>query len=77
MLDSCHHPLESESRSDFINIILCVCMCRTVFYGQYQCSGAGAAVNKRVPWSREFTDRTQIEQYLSTSYIGGDKWIKQ
>ena len=52
-------------------------MCRTVFYGQYQCSGAGAAVNKRVPWSREFTDRTQIGQYLSTSYIGGDKWIKQ
>ena len=52
-------------------------MCRTVFYGQYQCSGAGAAVNKRVLWSREFTDRTQIEQYLSTSYIGGDKWIKQ
>eukprot|EP00253_Pinus_taeda_P008730 PITA_08730 len=48
----------------------------TVYVGQFQCHGPGAAEGERVPWSHVFTDKKQIAQYLSISYIDGDKWIK-
>ena len=32
MLDSCHHPLESESRSDFDNYNPLVCVCAGLYF---------------------------------------------
>jgi len=47
---------------------------RTVFYGQYKCTGAGASYAGRVSWSRELTDE-EAKPFISLSYIDGSEWI--
>ncbi|RVW96315.1 putative pectinesterase 53 [Vitis vinifera] len=47
----------------------------TVFYGQYKCTGPGAAFAGRVSWSRELTDQ-EAKPFISLSYIDGSEWIK-
>ncbi|KAJ9688303.1 hypothetical protein PVL29_014144 [Vitis rotundifolia] len=46
----------------------------TVFYGQYKCTGPGAAFAGRVSWSRELTDQ-EAKPFISLSYIDGSEWI--
>lgn len=48
---------------------------RTVFYGQYKCSGPGANYIGRVSWSRELTDE-EAKPFISLSFIDGTEWIK-
>jgi pectinesterase len=50
-------------------------MCRTVFYGQYKCTGPGADFSGRVSWSRELTDE-EAKPFIDLSYIDGDEWVK-
>lgn len=47
---------------------------KTVFYGQYKCTGAGADESKRVSWSKELTD-SQAEALSSLSFIDGSSWV--
>ncbi|KAM7277026.1 hypothetical protein ACFE04_018892 [Oxalis oulophora] len=47
----------------------------TVFYGQYKCTGPGAAFGGRVSWSRELTDE-EAKPFISLSYIDGSEWIQ-
>lgn len=47
---------------------------KTVFYGQYRCSGPGANQTLRVSYSQEL-NQTQAAPFLDVSYIDGDKWI--
>ncbi|CAN1232181.1 Probable pectinesterase 53, partial [Linum perenne] len=49
--------------------------CRTVYYGQYKCTGPGASFAGRVAWSRELTDE-EAQPFLSLSFIDGSEWIK-
>jgi pectinesterase len=45
---------------------------KTAFYAEYQCTGAGAKVKGRVPWSKQLTDKESkeytIENILGNSY---------
>lgn len=47
---------------------------RTVFYGQYECTGAGANESKRVGWSHELT-ASQADALSSMSFIDGSSWV--
>lgn len=51
------------------------CGCRTVFYGQYKCTGAGANYAGRVAWARELTDE-EAKPFISLTFIDGSEWIK-
>jgi pectinesterase len=45
---------------------------KTAFYAEYHCTGAGAKVKGRVPWSKQLTDKESkeytIENILGNSY---------
>ncbi|XBI74775.1 hypothetical protein VPH35_068243 [Triticum aestivum] len=48
---------------------------RTVFYGEYMCTGEGAKRTERVPYSRSLTD-DEVRPYLNSSYVDGEDWLK-
>lgn len=47
----------------------------TVYYGQYRCSGAGAATSKRVEWARNLTGE-EAAPFLTKDSIDGKAWIR-
>ncbi|KAJ4967391.1 hypothetical protein NE237_019240 [Protea cynaroides] len=47
----------------------------TVYYGENQCYGAGAASSKRVTWSRRLSD-AEAKPFLTMDMIGGQDWLK-
>jgi pectinesterase len=47
---------------------------KTVYYGQYKCTGVGANTTGRVSWSKELTD-SEAAPFLSWSFVDGDSWI--
>lgn len=49
---------------------------RTVFYGQYDCTGPGASMKGRVAWSHELTAE-QAAPFMSLSFIDGEEWVQQ
>lgn len=50
-------------------------MNRTIFFGEYKCSGPGSNLNQRAPYVHKLDD-TEASIYLNTSYIDGDGWIQ-
>lgn len=48
----------------------------TLFYGEYQNSGPGAAFGQRVNWSTQITDPTVASKY-TVSFIEGMEWLPQ
>ncbi|KAJ6921736.1 pectinesterase 8-like [Populus alba x Populus x berolinensis] len=48
---------------------------QTVFYGEYNCSGAGANMTVRAPYVQKLND-TQASLFLSVSFIDGDQWLQ-
>jgi pectinesterase len=42
---------------------------KTVFYAEYQCTGAGAKVKSRVPWSKQLTDK-EANEYTRENILG-------
>ena len=60
----------------YIDISFCAnWIFRTVFYGEYKCTGDGANLADRVPYAQKLSD-VQVLPYLSTSFIDGDQWLK-
>ncbi|KAL3720467.1 hypothetical protein ACJRO7_005306 [Eucalyptus globulus] len=49
-------------------------LARTVFYGQYKCTGLGASSGGRVSWSRELTPE-EAEPFVSLDFIGARGWL--
>lgn len=49
-------------------------MNRRVFYGEYKCSGPGANMTGRVPWTKMLTDE-EAQPFLGTYFVGGDTWL--
>ncbi|KAG0592489.1 hypothetical protein M758_1G249900 [Ceratodon purpureus] len=49
---------------------------KTVYYGQFQCSGPGSDQSKRVAWSHELSD-SEASQYMQLSWIDGQTWLPQ
>ncbi|PIA40035.1 hypothetical protein AQUCO_02500035v1 [Aquilegia coerulea] len=48
---------------------------QTIFYGEYKCTGGGANVTMRAPYTQMLND-TQASPFLSTSFIDGDQWLE-
>lgn len=48
---------------------------KTVFYGQYKCTGAGADQSKRYGWSHELTE-SQAVALSSMTFIDGASWVQ-
>lgn len=62
------HTIEREFTEVFMLI------CRTVFFGQFKCSGPGADHGERVKWSRELTEQ-EAKPFISLSFIDGHEWL--
>ncbi|KAF3443499.1 hypothetical protein FNV43_RR13182 [Rhamnella rubrinervis] len=48
---------------------------QTAFYGEYNCTGAGANMSMRVPYALRLND-TQAASFLNVSFIDGDQWLQ-
>ncbi|MCO5610665.1 hypothetical protein L7F22_064905 [Adiantum nelumboides] len=48
---------------------------RTVYYGQYKCSGPGANQNGRVAWAHELSD-AEAAPFQSLNFIDGASWLQ-
>lgn len=47
---------------------------RTVYYGEYKCTGPGADYSKRVNWSHQLND-DEAALFLNISFIDGEQWL--
>ncbi|KAE8708072.1 putative pectinesterase 15 [Hibiscus syriacus] len=47
---------------------------QSIFYGEYNCTGAGANMSGRAPYVQRLND-TQASLFLTTSFIDGDQWL--
>ncbi|KHN00330.1 Putative pectinesterase 53 [Glycine soja] len=45
-----------------------------VYYGEYKCSGPGANLAGRVPWTRVLTDE-EAKPFIEMQFIEGDTWL--
>ncbi|OIT28063.1 PREDICTED: probable pectinesterase 8 isoform X2 [Nicotiana attenuata] len=48
---------------------------QTIFYGEYNCSGAGSNMSQRAPYVQKLND-TQALPFLSSSFIDADQWLQ-
>ncbi|KAG9135087.1 hypothetical protein Leryth_011586 [Lithospermum erythrorhizon] len=48
---------------------------RSVYYGEYKCSGPGANRSKRVTWSKSLT-KDEAAPFLTKGMIGGRGWLR-
>lgn len=49
-------------------------MSRTVFYGEYKCSGPGSRKEKRVKYTQDI-DNIEANSFISLGYIQGSSWL--
>ncbi|XP_024525138.1 probable pectinesterase 53 [Selaginella moellendorffii] len=49
---------------------------RTVFFGQYKCSGPGAGESGRVSWSHELNDY-EARPFMQINFINGHEWLSE
>lgn len=47
---------------------------RTVFYGEYNCTGPGASTNNRVNYAKMLTEK-QAKLFISPNFINAEKWL--
>lgn len=50
-------------------------ICRTVVFGEYECSGRGADTRGRVPWLKTFT-YVEVKPFLGMQFINGGQWLR-
>lgn len=48
--------------------------CRTVYFAEYKCNGAGANMIGRAEFTKKLTD-AQVRPFLTLGYIQGSKWL--
>ncbi|XP_055823844.1 probable pectinesterase 8 [Solanum dulcamara] len=48
---------------------------QTIFYGEYNCSGAGSNMALRAPYVQRLND-TQVLPFLNSSFIDADLWLQ-
>ncbi|ONI17888.1 hypothetical protein PRUPE_3G185700 [Prunus persica] len=49
---------------------------QTIFYGEYNCSGAGANMTMRAPFVQKLND-TEASTFLNVSWIDGGDWLQR
>ncbi|KAK8496717.1 hypothetical protein V6N13_029135 [Hibiscus sabdariffa] len=47
---------------------------KTVFYGEYKCTGEGASPSGREPFAKQLTEK-EVQPFISLDFIGGTKWL--
>ncbi|XP_022714477.1 putative pectinesterase 63 [Durio zibethinus] len=47
---------------------------KTVFYGEFKCTGQGAAPGGRAPFTKQLTE-AEAKPFLVLDYVGGTKWL--
>ncbi|KAK3000226.1 hypothetical protein RJ639_023845 [Escallonia herrerae] len=47
---------------------------RNLFYGEYDCSGPGSDVSRRVGFAKKLSD-ADAKPFLSLSFVEGSKWL--
>ncbi|KAL4348367.1 hypothetical protein GQ457_17G018700 [Hibiscus cannabinus] len=47
---------------------------KTVYYGEYKCTGEGSSPSKRVPFAKKLTDK-EAKQFITLDFIGATKWL--
>lgn len=72
MVNSIRYSL--QTLHDDLDLFLTAMLCRTVFYGQYQCSGPGADFGRRVSLSRELTQQ-EAKPFISIGFVDGYEWL--
>lgn len=50
------------------------CIYRTVYFGEYDCTGPGSDDSNRSPYAKQL-DESEAAPFLTTSYIDGDDWL--
>ncbi|XP_075647150.1 putative pectinesterase 8 [Castanea sativa] len=48
---------------------------KTIFFGEYNCSGPGANMTMRLPYVLRLND-TQASPFLNLSFVDGDQWLQ-
>ncbi|KAF3339981.1 putative pectinesterase 11 [Carex littledalei] len=48
---------------------------RTAYYGEYQCSGPGSDVSKRVTWSHQLSP-AEASPFITKAWINGLDWLR-
>lgn len=48
--------------------------CRTVFFGEYKCVGAGANYTYRASYAKQL-EQSEAAPYMDIGYINGDEWL--
>lgn len=49
---------------------------QTVFYAEYKCTGEGAAIAKRVAWSKQLTDK-EAKEYTLENILSNNSLVKE
>ncbi|KAK8495795.1 hypothetical protein V6N11_008308 [Hibiscus sabdariffa] len=47
---------------------------KTVFYGEYKCTGEGASPSGREPFAKQLTEK-EVQPFISLDFIGATKWL--
>ncbi|KAK8487660.1 hypothetical protein V6N12_000233, partial [Hibiscus sabdariffa] len=47
---------------------------KTVFYGEYKCTGEGASPSGREPFTKQLTEK-EVQPFISLDFIGATKWL--
>ncbi|KAE8673721.1 Pectinesterase isoform 2 [Hibiscus syriacus] len=47
---------------------------KTVYYGEYKCTGVGASSSGREPFTKQLTEK-EAEPFLSLDYVAATKWL--
>ncbi|GMJ05926.1 hypothetical protein like AT1G69940 [Hibiscus trionum] len=47
---------------------------KTVYYGEYKCTGEGAAPSAREPFTKQLTEK-EAQPFITLDYIGASKWL--
>ncbi|KAK8676127.1 hypothetical protein V6N13_034181 [Hibiscus sabdariffa] len=47
---------------------------KTVFYGEYKCTGEGAGPSGREPFAKQLTEK-EVQPFISLDFIGATKWL--
>lgn len=52
------------------------CIFRTVFYGEYGCSGPGANSTSRVSYAKQLSAE-EANPFMDISFIDGKEWLSE
>ncbi|KAK8658904.1 hypothetical protein V6N13_029123 [Hibiscus sabdariffa] len=47
---------------------------KTVYYGEYKCTGEGSSPSKRVPFAKKLTDK-EAKQFITLDFISATIWL--